>query len=128
MLDKLIFIFLTDNMIYRGKVIILAIMLIGDISFGLMYIYQISDLMINPFFRIGFIIIYSNSMRNSANKLALTLTKSYPAILVASLNLVVFGSIAYVMFYNEVGYFDQYKFFSYNFSSINKSIFTLFIS
>ena len=124
--DKILSLFFTSNVEYKLRVVLMVQMLALDIIFGLLFLNNILDLMINPFFRIVFIITYSRSMRKSFWRLIRTLKNTYEAVALSGLNILVFGALGYVLYFDVPNYKDVDRFFYYNFDSYLNSAYTLY--
>lgn len=87
--------------VYIFRVLAMLICLILDIVTGILYLKGTLKMGINPYFKIGFIIMYSQTLRDGSLKLLKSIKESFPAILIYSLNILVFSGIAFILFYGK---------------------------
>ena len=86
------------------RTIALGVLLFCDIFFDLLFgsiMNQIIDYNINGFFRIFFIIIYSDRLRESMKNALTTLKEAYAGILVYFLNLGIWSCLAFILFFGK---------------------------
>jgi len=101
--DIIIVLFIGD-MKYKCRVISMAILIVLDIVFSIftgVLNFWIFKYDIAPFFKIVFMILYNNSMRNSMKRLFFTLKGAYEAILVFLLNLLIWSGFAFILFHGK---------------------------
>jgi hypothetical protein len=101
-LADLVVVIFVGNFRYKIRVIGMILCLAGDIAFVLFnkYLpYLIFKYQLSPFFRIGFMILYNNSMRKSMIRLFFTISGAYEAIFVFLLNLAIWSGFAFIIFH-----------------------------
>ena len=65
-------------------------------------------------------------MRKSFWRLIRTLKNTYEAVALSGLNILVFGALGYVLYFDVPNYKDVDRFFYYNFDSYLNSAYTLY--
>lgn len=103
-LPNLVMVYFGDSS-YKLRVTSMILCLVGNIAFHFLtrwFNFFIFRYEIAPFFRIGFMILYSNSLRNSMKRLFFTISGAKEAILVFVLNLVIWSSFAFIIFSGKV--------------------------
>jgi hypothetical protein len=100
-LPDLVMVFVGD-MSYKLRVMGMIACLICNIAFHFLtrwFNFFIFKYEIAPFFRIGFMILYSTSLRNSMKRLFFTISGAKEAIFVFLLNLAIWSGFAFVIFH-----------------------------
>jgi hypothetical protein len=80
----------------------LSVCLVADIISGLLLMNRSIQSAANAYFKIAFIMIYSQTLRKGMVKLIRSLKETFPAIIMLVLNITVFSGIAYVLFYGTI--------------------------
>ncbi len=111
---------------YIFRVILLCGCLAADMITGIFYLRGKMSSGMNSYFRIGFIILYSQTLRKGMIRLANSIKDSIPAILIFALNITVFSGLAYILFYDVPAYYDSEKFYIYKFDSFKHSFLSLY--
>lgn len=86
---------------YVFRALILLILLGADITSGLFFMWNIWKMGLNAYFKIAFIIVYSQTLRNGMTKLLNGIKDSSVVLLIYLVNLLVFSALAYVMFFGK---------------------------
>ena len=87
---------------YIIRVLCLSVCLVADIITGLLLMNRSIQSAANAYFKIAFIMIYSQTLRKGMVKLIRSLKETFPAIIMLVLNITVFSGIAYVLFYGTL--------------------------
>jgi hypothetical protein len=88
--------------VFIVRVAILSFCLVADIISGALLLNKTITLAVNAYFKIAFIIVYSQTLRKGMVKLVRSLKETLPAILFLLVNLIVFSGIAFILFYGRV--------------------------
>ena len=102
-LPDLVMVFVGDTS-YKLRVMGMIGCLIGNIAFHFLtrwFNFFIFKYEIAPFFRIGFMILYSTSLRNSMKRLFFTISGAKEALFVFLLNLAIWSGFAFVIFHGK---------------------------
>ena len=102
-LNQVFAIFFAKERSYIFRVLGLVICLAGDIFTGILFMTNVLNYSINPFFKIAFLIIYSQTLRKGVIRLFMSLKDSIAAIFIFSLNVTVFSGLAFILFYGKMG-------------------------
>ena len=103
-LSDVLFVLFIGPISYKLRVICMVICLGCDITFTVMeyvsnlWIFQWN---IAPFFKIGFMILYSKPMRSAMSRLLWTAFHAYEALLVYGLNLTIWSGFSYIIFFSK---------------------------
>lgn len=81
---------------------------------------------INSYFKIAFIIMYSQTLRKGMIRLLRSLLDSIPAMLVFALNITVFSGLALVLFYDVPAYYDHVTYYQFKFTSFKHAFLSLY--
>lgn len=87
--------------VYIVRVAVLSSCLVADIITGVLLLSRTINSAVNVYFKICFIIVYSQTLRKAMVKLVRSLKETFPAIVIMLLNLVVFSGIAFILFYGK---------------------------
>ena len=102
-LPDLVMVFIGDTS-YKLRVLGMIACLVLNIVFHFLtrwFSFFIFKYEIAPFFRIGFMILYSTSLRNSMKRLFFTISGAKEAIFVFLLNLAIWSGFAFVIFHGK---------------------------
>ena len=80
----------------------------------------------NSYFKIAFIIMYSQTLRKGMIRLLRSLVDSIPAMLVFALNITVFSGLALVLFYDVPSYYDHATYAQFKFTSFKHAFLSLY--
>lgn len=87
---------------YVFRAIVLLALLGADISSGLLFMWNIWKSGLNVYFKIAFIIVYSQTLRNGMTKLLNGIKDSSIVFLIYIVNLLVFSGLAFVLFFGTL--------------------------
>lgn len=98
-LNMLAGIFVSKQKSYVIRSAVLSGLLLGDIITGLLFMFNIWKSGFNSYFKIAFIILYSQTLRKGIIRMLYGIKDSSVVLLIYVVNLLVWSGIAFVLFY-----------------------------
>ena len=86
---------------YIFRALILLGLLSADITSGLFFMWNIWKSGLNVYYKIAFIIVYSQTLRNGMIKMLNGIKDSFVVLLIYLVNILVFSGITYVLFFGK---------------------------